>query len=409
MSYKNDDLNKLFRKTARDYPLKTGNSNWDDVAAKLDIVAAREAARKKGWKYPVILLLFAVSLIVLYEFQSDHSEAKQQIPRKKVSEQNISKLKSDKLGNNVVTINEDLKNTVAKQITFKGRESFIAKTNSEPVIKDDLNNNGIKKPLFNLNDITIAINEKQSEKVTDTYVQQKFTLKPGQQLFADNNNSIQEQSEEVSADEKKSLKIQLKPAYRIYGVLYGGMKLSTVKFQQIEKPGYRIGVGLGYKINNHFNVELSLQREQINFYTDGRYIDTSMLRIKSNKNIENVSASSKITSVPITLRYNFSSKSKGHFFVGAGTNAIVITHSEKYKYSVSKNGVENKLSKSYSALREPKYFSGVNLSAGYETKLCGLWNVKVEPYYQTPVHDFGVGRVPVTSFGIDIGIIRDLK
>jgi len=105
MSYKNDDLNKLFRKTARDYPLKTGNSNWDDVAAKLDIVAAREAARKKGWKYPVILLLFAVSLIVLYEFQSDHSEAKQQIPRKKVSEQNISKLKSDKIGNNVVTIN----------------------------------------------------------------------------------------------------------------------------------------------------------------------------------------------------------------------------------------------------------------------------------------------------------------
>ena len=88
---------------------------------------------------------------------------------------------------------------------------------------------------------------------------------------------------------------------------------------------------------------------------------------------------------------------------------MVITHSEKYKYSVSKNGVQDNLSRSYSALREPKYFSGVNLSAGYETRLCRLWSVKVEPYYQTPVNDFGVGRVPVTSFGIDIGVIKDLK
>lgn len=412
MPYKNDDLNKLFQKAARDYPLKTDNSDWDDVAAKLEKAAKSRATRKKRWKYPVILLLFAVSSMVLYKFQPDRDKAQQQqTSGKSVSEQNISTIKSDKLKNSVHTIIEDLKDTEAKQVAFKGGQELLLITRKTEAAIDDVfsnNNNGITTGLLlNLNDLTVEESKKQVEKVPDTYVTEEIAVKPGQQLIW--NNSISEDAQEVSAKEKKSLRIQLKPAYRLYGILYGGAKLSTVKFQQVEKPGYRAGVGIGYKINNGFSVELGLQREHINFYTNGRYIDTSMLRIKSNVDIESVNASSKITSVPLTLRYNFSSKSKGHFFISAGTNAVVITHSEKYKYSVSQDGVQNSLSKSYSALREPKYFSGVNLSAGYETKLSGLWSMKVEPYYQTPVHDFGVGRVLVTSFGIDVGIVKDLK
>ena len=129
-----------------------------------------------------------------------------------------------------------------------------------------------------------------------------------------------------------------------------------------------------------------------------------MLRIKGNTSIESVSASSKLTSVPITVRYNFSSKGYGHFFLSTGFNAVIITHSGQYKYSISKDGVEGNLSKNYSAVRSPKYFSGLNVSAGYETKLSNWCNIKVEPYYQAPINDFGVGRLPVSSFGIDIGI-----
>lgn len=111
----------------------------------------------------------------------------------------------------------------------------------------------------------------------------------------------------------KKQAIRLKPSYKLYGSLYGGPQFSMVKFQQINKPGYKIGISLGYRINNRFSVELGLQRERLNFYSDGKHIDTSMLRLKANTAIENVNASSKITSVPIALKYNFSSKRTGHF------------------------------------------------------------------------------------------------
>ena len=134
-----------------------------------------------------------------------------------------------------------------------------------------------------------------------------------------------------------------------------------------------------------------------------------MLKIKSNAAIESIEAKSKITSVPVTVRYSFSSKGYGHFFVTAGVDAVIITHSEQYQYSVSKDGVEKNLSKNYSSVRSPKYFTGVNISAGYETKLNKWCNIKFEPYYQAPINDFGVGRLPVSNFGIDIGIVKDLK
>jgi len=41
--------------------------------------------------------------------------------------------------------------------------------------------------------------------------------------------------------------------------------------------------------------------------------------------------------------------------------------------------------------------------------VAGSWSVKAEPYYQAPVKNFGVGKIPVSNFGIDIGIIKDLK
>ena len=109
------------------------------------------------------------------------------------------------------------------------------------------------------------------------------------------------------------------------------------------------------------------------------------------------------------MLYNFLSKGNGHFFISTGINAVVITHNEQYKYAVSKNGVENNLSKNYSAIRAPKYFTGPNVSAGYETKLSKLCSIKIESYYQAPISDFGVGKLPVSNFGLNVGIIKDLK
>jgi hypothetical protein len=119
-----------------------------------------------------------------------------------------------------------------------------------------------------------------------------------------------------------------------------------VKFQKIDKPGYKLGIALGYSINDRFDVEIGLQREHINFYSDGKYFERNALPIKSDDAIlSNVDGHSKITSVPVTLKYNFASKKIGHFYTAAGINIVQITHTEVYDYIVSKNGTERDHSK----------------------------------------------------------------
>src|SRR4051812_9618199 len=81
MLYTNNDLNNLFKKAGKDYPLKTDTSNWDEVAAKLNKSTAESFASKriKVLKYTMIILLAGGSLI-FYKFRSasdfDQSERK---------------------------------------------------------------------------------------------------------------------------------------------------------------------------------------------------------------------------------------------------------------------------------------------------------------------------------------------
>lgn len=167
---------------------------------------------------------------------------------------------------------------------------------------------------------------------------------------------------------------------------------------------------LGYSINERFDIEIGLQRERINFYSDGKYFDRNALPIKSDDAVlDNVNGRSKITNVPVTLKYNFASKKIGHFYTAAGINVVQITHTEVYDYIVSKNGTERDHSKKYSSVSDPKYLTGIIASAGYEVKVCNWVNMKAEPYYQIPIQSFGLGRLPVTSFGINVGIVKHFK
>lgn len=227
--------------------------------------------------------------------------------------------------------------------------------------------------------------------------------------IANNQNVITNTSNSISSKKAKQ-PIKLQPvSSKFFGTLYAAPEFSMIKFQHISKPGYKIGVALGYRISNRFDVELGVQREHIHFYTDGKYFDKSALRLKGTASLESVNGSSKLTSVPVTIKYNFSLKSTGHFFTSVGANVVLLTHTENYEYVVSKNGVENNLNRSFGSVTSPKYFTCINTSAGYETKLFNQCNIKIEPYYQIPLSTLGIGKLPVTSFGVNIGIVKDLK
>ncbi len=415
MLYKNDNPDELFQKAARDYPLKTDSSDWETLADKLNRSGKAASVKDEMWKYAAIFLLLAGGTLILNKYQDIPEKSKQQQnTRQDITKQQHKSLKqpshtelsiADNSSNNtmdntaIINVKEASKHQYAAPLNndYLQIESNVGNIKSQLTVNRSLTNS----PLINNTE-----NILQSIQSVDNEAKDKQTSDESYNSRPDNDNI-----ESGSSDRREEhvVSVSMNRSYRIYGSLFGGPEFSTVKSQQFDKPGYKIGIALGYRINKRFNVEIGLQREHINFYSDGKYIDTSMLRIKAHASVENVNASSKLTSVPVTLKYNFLSKSNGHFFVSTGINAIIITHSEQYQYAVSKNGVEKNLSRNYSALRAPKYFTGPNVSAGYETKLSKLCSIKIESYYQAPISDFGVGKLPVSNFGLNIGIVKDLK
>ena len=410
MPYKNDDLDKLFRKAARNYPLKTDNADWDKLSEKL-ANSQKIAAKKNNRKYAVVFLLsvITISSLSVYTLQTNNNQVVKSKTTVHIStEMTPGQNKVQKAGSNTVFANSEPNSVMGKTI-YSNKNSSLAENSK--VFKDDaiINThfeNDIQQAAIN------AATGKNIQQIKSKQTNTNITNKPAENITTNEeeweNEDVNTVTEKITAQDKLT-HVQLKPVKRIYGIAYGGPEFSIVKFQKATNPGYRMGVALGYKINDRFNIEVGLQREHLNFYSNGKYVDTSLLRIKRNTNVENLNASSKITSVPLTLRYNFLSNRNGHFFTTVGVNAVIITHSEHYDYDISRNGIESSLSKKYNAVRNPKYFSGINVSAGYQTKVKGSWSMKIEPYYQTPVNDFGVGRVPVSNFGVDIGIVKDLK
>jgi hypothetical protein len=192
-------------------------------------------------------------------------------------------------------------------------------------------------------------------------------------------------------------------------MLFFAPDFSTVKFQHVNKPGYSIGVALGYRINNRLSAEIGLQRLHANFYSDKKYVDTSNLKPKSAaKHLEDLNGNNKITEVPIDIKYNLL-KNNDHLFITAGTTVALLMHAEKYDYNLVRNGSYTDVEREFSAVTGTKFFSSINFSVGYEAAVTNAFNIKVEPYYQAATKGLGIGKLPISNFGVNIGIIRDIK
>ena len=214
----------------------------------------------------------------------------------------------------------------------------------------------------------------------------------------------------LNANNEKSNHVNLRPQPKtFYGIFFFSPNFATIKFQHINKPGYSIGIGLGYRINNRISAQIGLQRVHANFYSDAKYVDPSNLKLKPSITLNALNGNNKLTEVPVALKYNLF-KNNYHFFATGGTNVALITHNEKYDYNVIKNnGSPKDVYRKFSALTATKFFSSVNLSVGYETSVSNLFNVKLEPYFQAATKGLGIGNLPVSNFGVNIGIIKDLK
>jgi hypothetical protein len=423
-----NNLDALFQKAAEEYPLKTNSKNWGIVAAKLHpSPISLQTKKNKKWQYAALLLLllggsfFIVDRLNKKQTTGDVNQqnslshkkdnSKQQLENKTAGNQPI--VSSDK--NDNLTEGKDVTNKHISSgrinTTFGKNEINKAELSNQEIsdASEQIQLNGQSKLSADKNKLT------QSEflKEDASSSANKNMQQPEKTIAQNSNKEIKPNPDTkdniASTNNRKSTHVNMRPQPKtFYGMFFFSPDFSTVKFQHINKPGYSIGVALGYRINNRLSAELGLQRMHANFYSDGKYFDRSNIKLSPSAKLDALNGTHKLTAIPVALRYNLF-KNNYHFFATAGTTVALMTHTEKYDYNIIKNGRQKDVYRKFNALTGTKFFSSVNVSFGYQAPVSKFFDVKVEPYFQAATKGLGIGNLPVNNFGINVGIIKDLK
>lgn len=182
---------------------------------------------------------------------------------------------------------------------------------------------------------------------------------------------------------------------------------STVKMQQARSLGYSFGAVVGYRISQHWAVETGAAWERKNYYSKGQYFDKSKLK-NPDINILTVDGYCQMVDVPVNVRYYFNITQKHSWYANAGLSSYFMSR-EWYKYDIENNGAYYDRAVGYNTATQ-NWFSVLNLGVGYEHKVGGIGNVRIEPYVKVPLAGgIGIGSLPVTSVGINIGITRNIR
>ncbi len=123
--------------------------------------------------------------------------------------------------------------------------------------------------------------------------------------------------------------------------------------------------------------------------------------------INDLQSRTKILEIPLKAGFYFYNSKKIKYFIAAGASAYIMMN-ERNSYNVTMNGAVEKMEGVYQKTNT-KIPAVLNISAGVQQHISGSLNIIIEPYLKLPLQGIGVGKLPVTSAGIQIGISKSLK
>lgn len=451
----NNDMDELFRRAAEEYPLNTKGADWNKIMQQLpDKINKTSGKNKKqeNYKYLLLLLLLPIGFIC-GRYVKNNSKSTEPTHKIEVNE-HISRadkinqvaaapttgVKSRKPANKVTyaegvlnkkkTIN-NLGNDIGKPVSnIKGDNKVTRKSGigmsanralsfKKSAIKNNIENK--EKSLQThmataeyaeriANKTNIAAGKKSparfaSPSKSEGLLQQKDTF-----AIADTTKKTSalpgktEQSLLGSKNPEKNQKIFKKKFY--YSIVLGP-DVSTIKRQRVNNIGYSAGAMLGYHVNSKISVEAGALWDRKNYYTEGKYLDTSRLKLPVRLLILNANGFCDMIEIPVNIKYDFITKKDHSWFVLAGLSGYLMKN-EYYDLTYKRfneTGVRGYGYKNSSA----DLFSIMNVSAGYKKTFGRYSSISIEPYMKFPFRGVGIGKLPITSAGIYISMSRSLR
>ncbi len=416
-----NDMDDLFRRAAENYPLNTGKGDWDKIDKKLAVPAIEDKtqrpAKSFNYKKLLFLLLLLSSIAAIYIFNSgpDKYLADSRVERN--NRQAVSK--EEKINPNATVNQSPVKTYVENKKAVESEKAEIKKTTAIDKLNTGVTSNAAN---FNQNGVS------KEAKVLYTQMDQPKTEKHNQ-IF--NSESKTEKSDEVKKDNslkettenksvvnsiensslvlKKKTKTSEKSANekRWYAELVSDIDFNKVKSTHFEGPAFGIGLMGGYQVNKHFFFETGLISFRKNYYSLGDAFYEKGASMPSGMIINDLESRSKILEIPIKAGFYFYDSKKIKYFVAAGASAYIMMN-ERNNYNVTMNGTPEKMVGVYQK-NDMKIPAVLNISTGLQHNITGSLKIIIEPYLKLPLQGIGVGKLPVTSAGIQIGILGTLK
>jgi Outer membrane protein beta-barrel domain len=443
MEHLENDMDHLFQKAGELYPLKTSGSDWDAVTGKLNEegfgdpsavpgMNTRASRNKRSWLLLLLLIPIGLGSIVYFSSSKKQSIVSSANNIKKdnlrKSDASLSKqgIQTEKIKTDLEQKTDANKISLQNESSNSGVQKLLNNTSNfksgSKIIMEPANRNG--KKLKNA-DISFVKGETlnggsfvtENPENNQNSSAQSLAIKPLSLSVSGINETIAVEGKTLASSPPGAMNIVL-PATKtnnkkistnkgFYVGFIGGPDFSTVKFQSVNQLGYSLGALAGYRFNKHFAIETGLLWDKKFYYTEGKYFSKDQISAPPYSNISSVNGNCNMFEIPISVRYDFATRSNHGFFISGGFSsylmkqqnytAIVESTGSQWPYSFTSNQSSN------------YFFSIIQLSGGYEFAINGNNKIRIEPYVKIPLQEIGIGSLPISSTGLYLGITHSFR
>ncbi len=442
-----NDMEDLFREAAENYPLRVTGADWSKVQAALlqEQPPVKDVrSNKRKWLWSLLLLLIPFICSRLHMGYATTAALLATTTTSSFKEETNEKTKNNttiKQSNNITI--QPSSNSIPSRLNFLLAPIVIRQANN---LNTPIANNITTQPYnhlaiqpsnhsiqpfnnttitpFTLSSKTTATitaplmdeeedNEtdapaKQTTLTAETTKEDKISKKDTASHTSTAITKIKDELPAAQPAKASDKQKQPSPA-RFYVSLLGGAGVSKVKTSKFEPAGTSVGVSAGYNISKRFAVEAGAFWSTKNYSTKYKYFNNSKTQWPAVRIIETVHGECKVIEVPVTLRYNFKPTAKHSFFAAAGLSSWIMKKEDyDYTYTTLLNPVQKSMYKSYYNSGN-NWFSVLQLSAGWQRNIGKLGAIRVQPYYNLPLHGVGLGSLNVSGFGVLAGFTFSIR
>ena len=460
MELSDNEMDKLFRKSAEEPDIPYDPTDWDRLSKKLDEAEGRLSgtSRSRGWVAWTILLLMLGSVVGYLvwtgeetrevTYREDSGRTTNHTPKPSVAQRAEKKRVKSQIGNEAAFSQESSAETAAYKT--KTLSSRVLSRSNAPLGEDRIalstknistpprretgasggravslsrvaipGSGGVFIPEFDSRPSSLEKEEKEVIGILPVASHEQGVLSeplsPIAQAALSYGNPppvpwesqlAERLAAEAQQDTATNDVIPDRPSVKAtpsrWSVRIGGAPdLSTVAMKHFSTPGPAAALLVEYSITSRFFVQMGLMRSLKTYRAmAGDYEWPSYWQQATKPS--SVDGDCRVLEVPLNFRYVFREATRSSWYVNAGLSSYKMQN-EEYWYNYTWNDPSIRWWH-WEGKTGWYWMSHANLALGYERSLSPSLSLGIEPYLRAPLRRVGYGKVNLTSMGTWISL-----